>query len=571
MSEPVIVFRDFSFRYKSQQKDTLKNINLTINRGEKVLILGPSGSGKSTLGNCINGLIPFSYEGEIKGSCKVAGIETREANIFTLSGHVGTVQQDTDAQFIGLSVGEDIAFSLENDAVSRKIMLEKVEEAASTVGMQEFIPEVPYDLSGGQKQKVALAGVLHDDVDILLFDEPLAALDPAMGMTAVDLIDQIHKNQKKTVLIIEHRLEDVLYRHVDRIILIADGEVRLDTTPDELLRSDVLKSLGIREPLYISALKNAGISFGPQDHLEDIESIDISRYQEKLRSHFMTDQPQLHKPQVSDEVILKADHVSFSYGDVDALKDISFEIHKGERISVIGRNGAGKSTLAKLLCGIIRPQQGTIEFHGKNTAEFSIRELGKLIGYVMQNPNQMLVKDMIRDEVELAMRLNHWPDADIEKNSDDVLKMCDLYSMRNWPISVLSYGQRKRVTIASILSLRPEIIIVDEPTAGQDYRHYTEIMGFLEKLNRDYGITILFITHDMHLAIEYTDRSIVFTDGQLIADDYVFRVLSNQDVIRRANLKQTSLVQLAVKAGIDPEEFIHAFIEEERRNRESHE
>jgi energy-coupling factor transporter ATP-binding protein EcfA2 len=571
MSEPVIVFRDFSFRYKSQQKDTLKNINLTINRGEKVLILGPSGSGKSTLGNCINGLIPFSYEGEIKGSCKVAGIETREANIFTLSGHVGTVQQDTDAQFIGLSVGEDIAFSLENDAVSRKIMLEKVEEAASTVGMQEFIPEVPYDLSGGQKQKVALAGVLHDDVDILLFDEPLAALDPAMGMTAVDLIDQIHKNQKKTVLIIEHRLEDVLYRHVDRIILIADGEVRLDTTPDELLRSDVLKSLGIREPLYISALKNAGITFGPQDHLEDIESIDISRYQEKLRSHFMTDQPQLHKPQVSDEVILKADHVSFSYGDVDALKDISFEIHKGERISVIGRNGAGKSTLAKLLCGIIRPQQGTIEFHGKNTAEFSIRELGKLIGYVMQNPNQMLVKDMIRDEVELAMRLNHWPDADIEKNSDDVLKMCDLYSMRNWPISVLSYGQRKRVTIASILSLRPEIIIVDEPTAGQDYRHYTEIMGFLEKLNRDYGITILFITHDMHLAIEYTDRSIVFTDGQLIADDYVFRVLSNQDVIRRANLKQTSLVQLAVKAGIDPEEFIHAFIEEERRNRESHE
>lgn len=571
MSEPVIVFRDFSFCYKSQQKDTLKNINLTINKGEKVLILGPSGSGKSTLGNCINGLIPFSYEGKIKGSCKVAGIETREANIFTLSGHVGTVQQDTDAQFIGLSVGEDIAFSLENDAVSRKIMLEKVEEAATTVGMQEFIPEVPYDLSGGQKQKVALAGVLHDDVDILLFDEPLAALDPAMGMTAVDLIDQIHRNQKKTVLIIEHRLEDVLYRHVDRIILIADGEVRLDTTPDELLRSDILKSLGIREPLYISALKNAGITFGPQDHLEDINAIDISRYQDKLRSHFEAGRPQLRKPHVSDEVILKAEHVSFSYGDVDALKDVSFEIHKGERISVIGRNGAGKSTLAKLLCGIIRPQQGTISFHGRNTAEFSIRELGRLIGYVMQNPNQMLVKDMIRDEVELAMKLNHCDEAEIQKSADDVLKMCDLYSMRNWPISVLSYGQRKRVTIASILSLRPEIIIVDEPTAGQDYRHYTEIMGFLEKLNRDYGITILFITHDMHLAIEYTDRSIVFTDGQLIADDYVFRVLSNEDIITRANLKQTSLVQLAVKAGIDPEEFIHAFIEEERRNRESHE
>ncbi len=567
MAAPVIEFQDFSFRYKSQNEDTLKHINLVINKGEKVLILGPSGSGKSTLANCINGLIPFSYPGEITGSCKVAGIETQEANLFTLSNHVGTVQQDSDAQFIGLSVGEDIAFSLENDCVPRSEMLGKVEEAAHTVDMDGFLEELPYDLSGGQKQKVALGGVLHNDVEILLFDEPLAALDPAMGMTAVDLIDRIYREKNKTVLIIEHRLEDVLYRHVDRIILINDGQIALDTNPDDLLRSNVLKDMGIREPLYISALKNAGCVFGPEYRLADLDEPDISLYRENLVRHFEEQKPSLKNEVPSGEELLNVDHVTFSYGDFTALKNISFRVKKGERISVIGKNGAGKSTMAKLLCGIIRPDEGTVTFRGVNCVQYSIRELGQKIGYVMQNPNQMLVKDMIRDEIQLAMKLNKFPEETIEKNAEEVLKMTDLYPMRNWPISVLSYGQRKRVTIASILSLRPEIVIVDEPTAGQDYKHYTEIMNFLEKLNREYGITILFITHDMHLAIEYTDRSIVFSDGELLADDYVFRVLSDKKVIEKANLKNTSLVLLAEKAGIDPELFIHAFIDEERRNR----
>ena len=567
MPKPVIEFKDFSFRYKSQNEETLKNINLTIYQGEKVLILGPSGSGKSTMANCINGLNPFSYPGEIRGSLKVAGIETKDSNLFTLSNHVGTVQQDSDAQFIGLSVGEDIAFSLENECVPRPQMLEKVKEAATTVGMEDFLEELPYDLSGGQKQKVALAGVIHNDVEILLFDEPLAALDPAMGMTAVDLIDRMYREKNKTVLIIEHRLEDVLYRHVDRIILVHEGEIALDTTPDELLRSGVLKEMGIREPLYISALKNAGCSFDENDHLEDIHQLDIGRYKDKLTAHFNEQKASLKQTEVSDEVLVETDHVSFSYDDFEALKDVSFTVHKGEKISIIGKNGAGKSTMAKLLCGILRPSKGEIRFRGKNTLQYSIKELGKLIGYVMQNPNQMLVKDMIRDEIQLAMKLNKLSQEEIDRNTEEVLKMTDLYPMRNWPISVLSYGQKKRVTIASILSLRPEIIIVDEPTAGQDYRHYTEIMSFLEKLNSEYGITILFITHDMHLAIEYTDRAIVFSDGVLLADDPVFKVLSDPEVIEKASLKETSLVTLAQKAGLDPEEFIHAFIDEERRSR----
>ena len=561
----VIEFKDFSFRYRQQQEFTLHDINLTIHKGEKVLILGPSGSGKTTLGNCINGLVPFSFNGEIKGSCKVFGMETKEESIFKISEHVGTVQQDADAQFVGLSVGEDIAFSLENDMVPRDVMLEKVDKTATVVGMENHLLSVPYNISGGQKQKVALAGILHNDVEILLFDEPLAALDPAMGMNAVDLIDKVYRDHEKTV-IIEHRLEDVLYRHVDRIILINEGRIIRDTTPNELLRSDTLKENGIREPLYISALKNAGVSFDENDELDSIEDLKIERFKDKIVSDFKN--VELKPVHRSDEKILEVKNVSFSYPDgFPALKNISFDLYKGEKISVVGSNGAGKSTLAKLLCGIIRPKEGEVLFHGENYLQYSIKELGTHIGYVMQNPNQMLVKDMIRDEIELALKLNSFSQEDINARVEKTLKMAGLYDMRNWPVSALSYGQRKRVTIASILALQPEIIILDEPTAGQDYLRYTEIMNFIDELNEKYDITILFVTHDMHLAIEYTDRAIVFHDGEMIGDDVVYKILSNDQIIEKASLKKTSLVTLAQKAGIDPEQYIHYFIEREKEER----
>ena len=565
MKKAIVEFKDFSFKYKTQTETTLKNINLALYQGEKVLILGSSGCGKSTLANCINGLIPFSYEGEITGSLKVAGIETKDASIFELSSHVGTVQQDTDAQFVGLSVGEDIAFSLENRSVARATMLEKVDYAARLVGMEDFLAQPPFHLSGGQKQKVALAGILHDEEEILLFDEPLAALDPAMGMSAVDLIDQIYREKEKTVLIIEHRLEDVLYRHVDRIILMDDGQIQMDSTPDELLRSGLLKEHGIREPLYISALKNAGIQFSDTEHLDNIEELDIAKYKQAIIDHMKAVKP--YQVPVKNELLLQVSHVDFSYGKRKVLDDVSFEVHRGEKIAIVGKNGAGKSTMAKMLCGIIRPQKGEIHMGGTNCMKLSIKEIGTKIGYVMQNPNQMIVKDIISDEVRLALTLNGFSQEETKKRVDDTLKMCGLYPMRNWPVSVLSYGQRKRVTIASILALQPEIIILDEPTAGQDYHRYTEIMSFLEELNRDYNITILFITHDMHLAIEYTDRAIVFADSKCIADDYVFKVLSNSDIIAQANLKQTSLVTLAMQTGIDPESFIRHFIETEREER----
>ncbi|MCX7774265.1 MAG: ABC transporter ATP-binding protein [Clostridia bacterium] len=569
MKKPIVEFKDFGFQYKSQSGATLHSINLTIYEGEKVLLLGPSGSGKSTLANCINGLNPFSYDGTITGSCKIAGKETKTASIFALSKTVGTVLQDSDAQFVGLSVGEDIAFALENQSVPRSEMVPKVQKASEIVGMQDFLLHVPYELSGGQKQKVALAGVIHDDVDLLIFDEPLAALDPKMGMVAVDLIDRIHREQKKTIIIIEHRLEDVLYRPVDRIILMDKGTIVFDGEPDCLLASSLLPKYGIREPLYIMALKYAGCELSSAQKLSDITQMNLGAFKEKLemqdRIAFKT-----YSPKIGEEV-LKVSNVFFSYGEEDVLRNISFSIRKGEKVAFVGKNGAGKSTMAKVLCGIARPTKGTVTINGANYLSLSIKEIGERIGYVMQNPNQMLVKDIIKDEVELALLLRGRSRVEIDEAVKKVLKMCGLYGMRNWPVSAVSYGQRKRITIASILVLQPEIIILDEPTAGQDFFHYTEIMNFLDELNREYGITIVFITHDMHLAIQYTDRALVFSEGELVADDSVFKVLSDDEVINKANLKQTSLYTLAKRLGLSPESYIEHFIAYERMQKEHEE
>ncbi len=566
MRKPIVEFKDFGFQYKKQTEPTLYDINLTIYEGEKVLLLGPSGSGKSTLANCINGLNPFSYEGNITGSCKIAGIETKSASIFAISKVVGTVLQDSDAQFVGLSVGEDIAFSLENESMPRNEMLPKVQKASELVGMQDFLLHVPYELSGGQKQKVALAGVMHDNVNLLIFDEPLAALDPKMGMIAVDLIDRIHTEQKKTVIIIEHRLEDVLYRSLDRVVLMDQGRIVFNDSPDKLLASEYLTKYGIREPLYIKAMKYAGCEFVEGQYLSDIATMDLTPFRENLnRQQALAIEK--YEPKLGEE-LLRVEKVSFSYGAEEVLHDISFSVHQGERLAFVGKNGAGKSTMAKLICGIKRPAKGNILIKGSNYLQLSMKEIGEKIGYVMQNPNQMLVKDIIKEEVELAMALRGKSRQEIDEALKKALKMCGLWGMRNWPISAVSYGQKKRVTIASILVLQPDIIILDEPTAGQDYFHYTEIMNFLDDLNKNYGITIIFITHDMHLAIQYTDRAVVFAEGELIADDTVYKVLADNEIIEKANLKQTSLYTLAKRLGINPEEYIEHFIAYERMSKE---
>ncbi|CEO31995.1 ABC transporter ATP-binding protein [Paraclostridium sordellii] len=563
MKKKIIEFKDFTFKYRVQAKPTLKNINLTIYEGEKVLVVGPSGSGKSTLAHCINGLTPFYYQGTSQGSLKIMDKETKDMSIFEISKLVGTVLQDPDSQFIGLTVAEDIAFKLENDCTLQKKMKSMVEKVSKLVGIDKQLESSPYSLSGGQKQRVTLAGVTVDEVDILLFDEPLASLDPATGKSAIELIEKIKNETEKTMLIIEHRLEDVLHCDVDRIIVMNDGEIVADMNADELISSDILIKSGIREPLYITALKYAGVNVTKDMKPGHIDTIDIDKFSDKLRN--WDKEVVINNTYKNSEVLLELKNISFQYEKKKPiLKDVSFKINKGEMVSIVGKNGAGKSTISKLICGFYKQTNGEIFLNNREITNDSIKERAEKIGIVMQNPNQMISKTMIFDEVALGLRFRGIDESEIKDRVYETLKVCGLYEYRNWPISALSYGQKKRVTIASILVLNPEIIILDEPTAGQDFKHYNEIMEFLLKLNKK-GVTIIMITHDMHLMLEYTNRAIVLADGMKLADDTAANILTNKEVIKKANLKETSVYELAVKCRIsDSRNFVNKFINYDR-------
>ena len=566
--KPIISFRNFSFQYRAQKRPTLTDIDLEIYPGERVLIAGPSGSGKSTLAGCINGLNPFSNPGACTGTLTVDGVDAPHSSIFELSAHVGTVLQDPDGQFIGLTVGEDIAFALENSCTPQDEMHAITRHAAELVGIENHLGYAPHELSGGQKQRVSLAGVMVDQVRILLFDEPLANLDPATGKQAIELIDEIQKKTDTTVLIIEHRLEDVLWRNVDRIVLVNGGTILADLRPDELLSGSLLAENGIREPLYVTALRYAGVDITPDKHPAHVDSLVLDDTDtQKLRDWFTARPRPAAQPE--REPLLEVKGLCFGYQKgQQTLRDVSFSIGKGEMVSIVGRNGAGKSTLSKLICGFEIPDAGEIFLNGKPLAEENIRRRAQHIGYVMQNPNQMISKTMIYDEVALGLQRSGLTEEQIREKVEATLRVCGLYPFRNWPISALSFGQKKRVTIASVLVLDPELILLDEPTAGQDFRHYTDIMEFLRGLNAR-GVTVVMITHDMHLMLEYTRRALVFCDGRLIADRTAAAVLCDPALVEQAALKETSLYTLANRCGIAPaQEFVERFIEQDREVRE---
>lgn len=548
-----ISFNQFTFQYDAQAEATLKDISFDIVKGEKVLILGPSGSGKSTLAQCLNGIIPNIHKGQAKGQVRIDGQDIFKQSIYDKSQLVSTVLQDPDGQFIGLTVAEDLAFALENDCADQSEMKDKVALWAERLDLTSLLNYRPQDLSGGQKQRVSLAGVLIDESPILLFDEPLANLDPKSGQETIDLIDKIHKEVGATTIIIEHRLEDVLYRPVDRILLVNDGTLLFNGSPDELLSSTLLLENGIREPLYVTVLRQLGFDIRDAQNLSQLDALDLSDL-------VLPDRVLKDKRDSSSDSILKVEGLSVSYGDNPAIiEDMSFSLKKGERLAIVGKNGAGKSTLAKALCGFV-PSQGKLTYKGQNISQDSIAERSERIGFVLQNPNQMISQTMIFDEVALGLRLRGIEEDEVEERVHEVLKTCGLYSFRNWPISALSFGQKKRVTIASILVLKPEIIILDEPTAGQDYKTYTDIMNFLDSLQKQ-GHTIVMITHDMQLMLEYSDRCLVVVEGKIIADDNPVTILNQKDLLESANLKQTSLYTLGQKLSSDPVEVTQYYIE----------
>ena len=536
-------FQHVTFQYDAQAVPTLRDINLTIQPGERILIAGPSGSGKTTLGQLINGLIPHAYPGELSGKILINGQDVTTTSIFERSFSVGTVLQDTDAQFVGLRVAEDIAFALENDNATHDEIISKVQRWADVLDLPDLLKIAPQRLSGGQKQRVAMAGVLVDDSPILLFDEPLASLDPASGHRMLALLDKLQAEYGLTVVMIEHRLEDVLQHRLDRVVVLEDGQVTFDDTPDTLLRSDTLHQYGLAVPGYLQVVQQTGFDLNAVTGIRSPKTIDGVSLDERLTQLVL---PKIKATEKAKEALLTIDRLSFDFGDRTLFNQLSAEIYDGELVALVGKNGSGKSTLSKLITGFITPTSGKLSLANVgDLGVLSIKERASYIGYVSQNPNEMITQAIIFDEVASGLRLRGVAEEDVTQQVNNLLRLAGLYEMRNWPVTVLSYGQKKRLTILSVLALQPEVLILDEPTAGQDYANAQAIMQFVRHLHDELGTTVIVITHDMALMLRVAERALVLVDGELIADTTPADLLTNEELVEKAALHLTTVYDLA--------------------------
>lgn len=556
MVEPFIDFQHVTFKYHAQSEPTLHDVSFQIYPGEKVLIAGASGSGKTTLLRLLNGLIPQAYQGDITGELTINGKKILNQSLFDLSLQAGTVLQNSDAQFVGMTVAEDIAFSLENDNQPIKIVREKVAKWANRFGLGKRLTLAPQSLSGGQKQRTAMAGVLVDEGDLLLFDEPLASLDPAAGAAAMALIDELQQERNMTVVVIEHRIEDVLRAHVDRVIVMAHGRIVANDTPTAIIQAGVLSANGLDEPLYIQLLRRAGVPVNKIPHVADVEKVDVSNFRDQIETLAEPVQTVTH-----DDKQLLVQNLTFAYDQQEPLfENLSTSIHEGEILGIVGKNGSGKTTLSHLLTGFLTPSGGDIQLDGRSLLSDSIKERAGHIGYVLQNPNHMITKATVFDEVASGLRLRNIDEEQVTERVREMLQLVDLDGMRNWPISALSFGQKKRLTIAAVLVLKPEILILDEPTAGQDATHTSQLLSFLQNINIANHTTIIIITHDMHLLANFVQRALVVVDGQILADTTPAELLANEALVDAASLRTTSIYRLAQRLSIVHPEELNAAI-----------
>ncbi|MGO2314100.1 MAG: ABC transporter ATP-binding protein [Brachybacterium tyrofermentans] len=582
MTAPLLELRGYTFQYRAQAEPTLHDIDLTVRRGEKIAIVGASGSGKSTLLHALDGLIPHHFRGTASGTVRVAGNDPAQVPLVETATVIGTVLQDSNSQFVGLTVAEDIAFSLENQQVPRAEMPSRIRRAAELAGIGDRLEDAPQALSGGQQQRVAIAGVLVDDVEVLLLDEPLANLDPASGRAAVELLDDLHRDHGRTIVMVEHRLEDVLHRDVDRVVLMSDGRIIADAAPDQVLASGLLEEHGIRPPLHVTALRYAGAPVTAAQRPSRSTDIALTTQQvEAVRAWVEEGSPDdgsadaqrsrdersgdagiaLDLRDVRCEIPVDPDRSSV------VLEGITAQVRRGEMLGVLGSNGAGKSTLARVICGFESLSGGELRIGAVDAHGWSLAERGEHIGFVLQEPGQMLSRPLLTEEIALGLRARGIAEDEVARRTTTVLEACGLAPFRSWPVSALSHGQKKRVTIACVLALEPEVLILDEPTAGQDFAHYTEFMDFLRTLHAA-GTTVLLITHDMHLALEYADRVLVLSQGRLLADEDPAVVLTDPALSARADLVTTGLYDLARRCGIeDPHRLVHRFVAVDREVR----
>lgn len=517
----ILEIQGLRFRYAARREPALHDLSFSMAEGELALLAGPSGCGKSTLLRVLNGLIPRSYKGELSGDLRIGGGGPRHWPLARLSQHVGTLLQDPERQIVGADVLHDVAFGLENLGWPRARILERVEAVLHALGIAHLRDRKTYQLSGGEKQRVALAGVLAMAPRILLLDEPLASLDPQGAREALAVFRSLHE-EGHTILLVEHRVEDALHAGPQRVLYMEDGRLTFDGDPEGFF--DCVDPTAVKVPFPVWQRRWPALRPRPQGPFPEIPPA---------------------SPEAAPLVVFEG--VSFGYGDgPDILHDIHAEIRRGDSLAILGPNGAGKTTLLKLAMGLLKPRRGKVWVGGKETRAQTVAQIAQTVGYVFQSPSQMLFAPTVWEEVAFGPRNLGRPPARIEADVRWALELVGLTEHARSSPWALSFGRQKRVTIASVLSMRSRILVMDEPTAGQDYRTYTRLMDAIAAIAfgpQPAVEAFVFITHDLDLALSFANRIWVVADGRLVADGPPEVVLSDPEVMRRGRLMPTSLLE----------------------------
>ena len=534
-----IEFRNATFYYEGSNIPALKDINLSIEQGEIILITGPSGSGKTTLCSCINGLVPHFHEGKLDGDVQVRGYNTKKARIGGLASLVGMVFQDPESQLVTSSVADEVAFGPENFGVPRDEINERVKAALNATRLEGYEEREPYNLSGGEQQACVIASVYALQPEIYVMDEPLANLDPAGRAQVLRLIIEVAKKRGKTLVIVEHALEEVIPL-VDRIVVMHQGEVVRDGKVENVLSSGDIPQVFTRPPVVRLAEK----------FLQEVKPLTAENFYEKLSSHYSLGTIQTDNSKSSNAVndkkpIIEIKDISYAYNEEkEALKHINLTVHEGEVVAILGRNGSGKTTLVRHLIGLIKPDEKKIFVNGKDVAITPTHELAQDVGFCFQNPNHQIVTFKVRDEVIFGLRAHNVPPSEYDERIHEALKIVDMLDYIDAEVFDLGKGQKQRLALASVLALKPRILVIDEPTTGQDPQIAEGIFSIIKNLN-EMGTTVLMITHQMEYAANYAHRAVVLQSGEIKFDGPINELISNRQLMEENYLDLPEVTKIA--------------------------
>ncbi|MCI2059072.1 MAG: energy-coupling factor transporter ATPase [Oscillibacter sp.] len=556
MAESIIQFDHVTYTYPGTDTPAIRDVNLSIKEGEIVLITGPSGAGKTTLCSTLNRIVPESYEGIMKGKVLIQGKDISSRRIGEMAFKAGMLFQDPSGQLTNPTVEDEVAFGPENKGLPVETVEKLIREYVGYVGMEPFLQRPPQALSGGQQQSVAYAAVLAMEPEIYVLDEPTSNLDPLGSDLVFELMKKLATDKKKTVLIVEHKLEKIIDM-VDRIIVMDKGAVVYDGTPDEVLRHyRELRQIGVVAP----QINQFFTWLNENKHTHLTQAINLESAAKELRSALPAQLPleQMKKTGETfksfrkfDEPIIQIQDLHFGYvPEVEVLHGITLDICKGQFVSIVGRNGSGKTTIVKHFNGLHQPTGGKVLVKGRDTSKATVAELSKSVGYCFQNPDHQIFSSLVLDELSYGPKNLGWDQAEIDKTVDEVAKMMGIEDLIEENPYNLSKGQRQQIAVAAILCMRPDVLIVDEPTTGQDPLQSRAMMDTVKRLNEEMGKTIVVITHDMSIAAEYSDRIIAMHMGKVIADGTPREVFAQDELLRSSNLEAPQITRLLQHSGI---------------------